>query len=140
MNGGKRLFSDVELIEALIRNQGNIGRAAESLDVTRQAVQQRINANQEIKDRIDDYKDCRVDNAESALDKAIDLGEGWAVVYTLKTLGRKRGYIEGVNEYLLQRLEDLERLARERDNRDRESNRTDGKSAGSGQAVNGTDV
>lgn len=35
-----------------------------------------------------------VDTAELALNRAVLAGEGWAVCFALKTLGKDRGYIE----------------------------------------------
>src|SRR5262249_17325237 len=39
-------------------------------------------------------REAMIDNAESALFKAVLAGEGWACCFFLKTQGRKRGYVE----------------------------------------------
>ena len=41
-----------------------------------------------------ELRESPLDNAESALDDAVDKGEGWAVCFLLKCLGRDRGYVE----------------------------------------------
>lgn len=39
-------------------------------------------------------EELRLDIAESALDKAVEAGEAWAVCFFLKTRGKARGYTE----------------------------------------------
>ena len=43
---------------------------------------------------VNDARESMADNAESALGLATLRGEAWAVCFTLKCLGKDRGYIE----------------------------------------------
>lgn len=43
---------------------------------------------------IDEERGHFVDTCELALNRAVLAGEGWAVCFALKTLGKDRGYVE----------------------------------------------
>lgn len=43
---------------------------------------------------VDDARGILVDKSELALESAIGAKEAWAVCFTLKTLGKDRGYVE----------------------------------------------
>jgi hypothetical protein len=79
---------------ALVALRGNVSAVARRYKVARSAVQQMIAARPELQSIRDDARQTRIDEAEDALDRAVRRGEGWAVCFTLKTLGRERGYIE----------------------------------------------
>lgn len=80
--------------KTLVKMHGNISAAARALGVSRYAIQKRINEDEELKKVVTDARESMVDDAESALAKAILDGEAWAVCFTLKTQGRGRGYVE----------------------------------------------
>lgn len=82
------------VIDALQKMQGNVSAAARALGVARITLHRRINEDEELQSIVDDARQSMVDNAESALNRAVITGEAWAVCFTLKTQGRKRGYIE----------------------------------------------
>lgn len=80
--------------DALMDSHGNISAAARSLGVTRQALQFRIEKNPELAQIVIDARESRVDIAEDKLGESLLLREAWAVCFTLKTLGKSRGYVE----------------------------------------------
>lgn len=98
-------------VEAALRNSGGlIATAARALGVSRQAIQQKTKKYPHLRAIVDDERELHVDLAESALKVALRGGEAWAVCFTLKTIGRQRGYVE--RQELTVRYE-AERLATE---------------------------
>jgi hypothetical protein len=84
---------DDRIAEALRKAKGRVMTAARSLGVSRQALYNHINVSTELQDIRADYRELLVDKAESALESGLDRGEGWATCFTLKTLGKDRGYV-----------------------------------------------
>jgi hypothetical protein len=41
-----------------------------------------------------DFRESIVDNAESAFNKAVVTEQPWAIQFALRTIGRKRGYVD----------------------------------------------
>src|ERR1051326_3547732 len=78
--------------KALHETHGNISAAARKLNVTRRAIQYRIGKDKALQELLIDARESLVDNAETALAEAVLRGEKWAVMYTLSTLGKSRGY------------------------------------------------
>jgi hypothetical protein len=68
-----------------------IGRA---FGVSRQAVSKFISTHPELQARYEDNVEGILDNAESALHRAVLAGEPWAIKYVLSTRGKNRGYVE----------------------------------------------
>ncbi len=73
---------------------GNISVVAKAFGVTRSAVYDFIKRHPTLKRTMEDAREKLVDDAESALHAAVLNKEGWAVCFTLKTIGKDRGYIE----------------------------------------------
>jgi hypothetical protein len=89
----KRLTEPV-VAQALEKFAGNIAACARALKVTRSSVYGYIQSRPALVELLQDVREARLDNAESALERAIIAGEAWAVCFTLKTLGKERGYVE----------------------------------------------
>lgn len=92
-------YSDKSIADALHKSHGMIYKTAAALGCSHTTIYNRLKANAEVgnfelQEIIDHYKGARVDNAEFRLDEAIDKGEGWAIAFTLRTIGRDRGYTE----------------------------------------------
>lgn len=79
---------------ALKATFGNISLAAKNLGVSRQAVYDKCEQYPRLRLCLADARESMVDNAESALGLAVNNGQPWAVSFTLKTIGKNRGYIE----------------------------------------------
>jgi hypothetical protein len=87
-------ITDKTLSQALKASLGNISLAARNLGIDRSTIYLRIIKNAKLQQIVTDARESMVDNAESALHRAVTNGEGWAVCFTLKTQGKSRGYVE----------------------------------------------
>lgn len=87
-------FSLDKVCEALTAARGNVTVAARSLGYTRAWMHMLIAKHPELKAAKEAGEELRLDIAESALDKAVEAGEAWAVCFFLKTRGKARGYTE----------------------------------------------
>ncbi len=79
---------------ALEAKNGNIAAAAREIGFSRKSIYQFLERNPELYALVEDARETRIDNAEDKLGEAVERGEAWAVCFTLKTLGRNRGYVE----------------------------------------------
>lgn len=79
---------------ALREAGGNVAEAARMLRLTRRAVCYRVADSEELRTIVEDARESTVDHAERSLAQAVQRGEPWAVCFTLKTLGKSRGYVE----------------------------------------------
>ncbi|MBN1460103.1 MAG: hypothetical protein JXA57_11225 [Armatimonadetes bacterium] len=91
-----RHHSKAEIKEVLAACHGQVYLAAERLGCWPSALYARIRKDPELQSIIDLYDGRRVDAAELKLEQAIKNGESWAVLFTLRTKGRDRGYSEKV--------------------------------------------
>lgn len=87
-------FSNEDIIKALIEVNGLVSLAAKNLNCTAKTIYTRAKSTPAVQQAIDDCRDNLVDHAEQALRAAVADREPWAVALVLKTLGKKRGYVE----------------------------------------------
>jgi hypothetical protein len=78
----------------LLARGGNMASVGRALGVKRNTVFNFVSRRPALRRLVEDLRETRIDLAESALDKAVERGEGWAISLTLKTIGRSRGYYE----------------------------------------------
>lgn len=83
-----------EIKKALETYHGCVHLAAESLGVWPSAVYARIKKSPELQELVDSFSGRLVDFAELKLEQAVRNGDRWAVLFTLRTKGRHRGYVE----------------------------------------------
>lgn len=83
-----------EVIVALEATAGAVYLAARKLGITAQAIYKRAKKNKRIKRAIDRFRGEHIDLAESQLKLAVRDGKAWAIEFTLKTIGKDRGYCE----------------------------------------------
>ena len=74
--------------------KGNLAAVARAFGVARQNVHEFVRRHPELLGAVKDAKEAALDDAESALQKAVGRGEAWAVCFFLKTQGKARGYVE----------------------------------------------
>ena len=89
-----RQLKQSEIENGLRKANGYITIAAQLIGCDPSTVHRRVNASPALQQLVSDLTDRRLDTAELALDAAIGRGEGWAVCFFLKTMGKKRGYVE----------------------------------------------
>jgi hypothetical protein len=95
---GYRHIKPDEVAAALRATNGMITLAAQKLACDPQTVRNHIAKSPELKQILDDSRDNLLDLAETALKSAVLAKEGWAVCFTLKTVGKGRGYVERIEQ------------------------------------------
>jgi hypothetical protein len=88
------LYSTKVILEALDKTHGTIYLAAKELGCSAMTIYRRAEKEPKVQETIDNYRGQLVDKAELKLETAVLNGEPWAINLTLKTLGKKRGYVE----------------------------------------------
>lgn len=85
----------LDQVQPLIGSErGNVANIARHLGVSRTAILKFVAKYPTLTQELKDARESMKDHAESALYKAIDTGEAWAVCFFLKTQGKDRGYVE----------------------------------------------
>lgn len=79
---------------AIRQTAGNIAQAARALGVSRSTVNRRVSQSEALKEVVDEVREELVDIAESALRREVVNGNITAIIFTLKTQGKNRGYVE----------------------------------------------
>ena len=87
-------FAISEIVEELKNARGLVYIAAKHLHCAPSTIYRYANKHAKVKETIDIERGLFIDIAESALMNAVANGEKWAVEFTLKYLGRDRGYSE----------------------------------------------
>jgi len=86
-------LSKETILELIKIHRGNISRVADTMGTTRVAVRNRIKADQEMKDALDEARDRWLDEIEeSVLSRANESNDTGLQCFVLKTQGRHRGW------------------------------------------------
>jgi hypothetical protein len=80
--------------DALKKTAGNVMAAARALGVSRSTLYRKIGESAALQEVLTDTREELVDIAESALRKEVLGGNITAIIFTLKTQGKDRGYVE----------------------------------------------
>ena len=83
-----------DFIEALRNNLGHISNACEAAKIGRRTYYDWIDKDKNFKEDVDHVQDSLLDLAESKLLENIENNENTAIIFYLKTKGKRRGYIE----------------------------------------------
>jgi hypothetical protein len=94
MAGSQQKFTADEVVKALTRTKGMVYLAAKILQCNPQTVYNYAKRYVSVQQAIDHERGQFLDTTELALQDAIDDGQGWAIAFALKTLGKHRGYVE----------------------------------------------
>lgn len=89
-----REITDEQIIAAIVAKKGMVYNAAKSLGASHMLIYGRMKTNPAIKEAIDEARGRVLDTAETKLFTAVQKGEPWAIAFTLKTIGKDRGYTE----------------------------------------------
>ena len=87
-------LSNQQIIDALRDVNGMVYLAARKLGCAPNTIYNRMAKSATIKQACEDSRGELVDISEQKLRAAVLNGEPWAVALVLKTLGKKRGYVE----------------------------------------------
>jgi hypothetical protein len=87
-------FTKEQVISALVETKGMVHNAADLLGCHHQTVYNYRDKYPEIKQAIEHERGKFLDLAETKLFDAVQRGEAWAIPFTLKTIGKERGYVE----------------------------------------------
>ena len=96
-----------ELKQAIAELRGNMAGIGRRYGYSRQTVNDFIARDPELHTLVCEAKEARVDEAEDMLHQMVLEKQPAAVIFTLKTLGRDRGYVER-SEYAIQTLSKIE--------------------------------
>lgn len=93
-----KMLTVEQIAHALEKKDGNITEAAKALKVTRQALHLRIKDDDALRDVLTSARESLVDMTESEARKQIKQGNTAMIIFTLKTLGKSRGYVERIEQ------------------------------------------
>ncbi|HYH14833.1 MAG TPA: helix-turn-helix domain-containing protein [Flavisolibacter sp.] len=82
------------ILQALEESCGVISTACNAIGMPRSTFYNWVNADTQFKEAVNEIQEYALDVAESELHKLIKKGEITAIIFYLKTKGKKRGYIE----------------------------------------------
>ena len=83
-----------QMIEALREKHGNLSAAARFLGCSRNTISRYIDLYPTVKAVADEERETLIDFAENQLFKQVQDGNITAIIFTLKTIGKSRGYVE----------------------------------------------
>ena len=109
-NTTKRTTSDKKetFLQALKLNLGNISQSCKASNIGRQTYYDWVNDDEEFKHSCKDVEESLLDLAENRLLEKIDNSDITAIIFFLKTKGKKRGYIEKQEVELIKPIDDIE--------------------------------
>ena len=90
---GHRHYSTAEIIRVIEAKSGSIVHIAQALGCTRAMIHARAAKEPRIREAIDNARGLLLDEAETALYELVEAGKLQAIVFTLKTIGKARGYV-----------------------------------------------
>ncbi len=83
-----------QLLKALEKSLGIVSTACEAVSISRTTYYKYYNEDEDFKRSVDSISDIALDCAESQLFELIKAKNVTAIIFYLKTKGKKRGYIE----------------------------------------------
>lgn len=81
-----------KFLEALAQGYGIIATACEAIGIGRSTYYRWYNADPEFREKVDEITETQVDFVESKLMQSINANDTTAIIFYLKTKGKKRGY------------------------------------------------
>jgi len=86
------------LLEALEKSLGVVTTACKSVGLDRATFYRYYHADEAFRQAVDDIENVALDFSESNLHKRIAAGDTTAIIFHLKTKGKKRGYVERIEQ------------------------------------------
>jgi len=90
----KEKFTANQIINALREKHGNLSAAARYLGCDRHTISRYISLYPSVKSVADEERETLIDFAENQLFQQVKEGNITAIIFTLKTIGKSRGYVE----------------------------------------------
>lgn len=87
-------YTDKQIAAVLNKTRGMVYIAAASLGWTPKSLYRRLEKSPMLREVVESARGKLIDEAEVALEDAVLRSEAWAVCFTLKTIGKHRGYVE----------------------------------------------
>jgi len=87
-------YTTAQIIEALREKHGNMAAAARFLNCSRNTISRYIEQYPTVKSVADEERETLIDFAENQLFQQVKDGNITAIIFTLKTIGKSRGYVE----------------------------------------------
>ena len=87
-------ITDSQIAEALRKSNGYISHAAKILGVSHSAVSKRIRKSEKLQEILEEKRNEMIEFAENKLFELVKEGNITAIIFTLKTLGKDRGWTE----------------------------------------------
>jgi len=94
MSKAKSKFTVEEVIAAVKKNRGILTLAAKELGCARQTLHNYVNRYPTVAQAVSDERESLLDLAEGSLFEQVRKGNITAIIFTLKTIGKHRGYVE----------------------------------------------
>ena len=101
------------LLEALESSLGVVTSACKKVGVGRTTFYNYVNADEEFAKAVQDIENVALDFAESQLHQQIKTGNATSTIFYLKTKGKKRGYVERMENVNTNKNLDLSNLTDE---------------------------
>jgi hypothetical protein len=89
-------YTQAQVAEAITRASGFVSVAARSLGCSSDTVENYIKRSPVVAEAKRAARELMLDMAESALAKKVQDGDTQAIMFTLKTIGKQRGFVERV--------------------------------------------
>lgn len=106
--GRRKRIEDEEIIKVYEKKGCNVSATCTALNIDRSTFYNWRNRSQKLDEKLKEVEDSLVDFTESKLLEKIAEGDMTAIIFHLKTKGKKRGYIERVEQDVtLSPFEDL---------------------------------
>ena len=90
----KEKYTTAQIIEALREKHGNLSASARFLGCSRETISRYIRQYPTVKTVADEERETLIDFAENQLFQQVKDGNITAIIFTLKTIGKSRGYVE----------------------------------------------
>ena len=101
------------LLEALESSLGVVTSACKKVGVGRTTFYNYVNADEEFAKAVQDIENVALDFAESQLHQQIKTGNATSTIFYLKTKGKKRGYVERMENVNTNKNFDMSKLTDE---------------------------
>ena len=82
------------LLQSLTKSKGMISTACKLSNISRSQFYNYFNADADFREQVREIKEIAIDAVEAKLLDKVDEGDTTAIIFYLKTIGRKRGYSE----------------------------------------------